>query len=823
MIFLLFLDYLIIVLGSNSDSNQGELFISEVMAANNGFIGDQYGDDDDWIEIGNSSDTTMFLSGYFLSDDPKELRKFQFQNDSLLTKIEPNTYKLIWADNDTSQGALHLNFKLKGSGEQLFLVKPDGVTIVDRIKWTELEENISFGRVAAGKHERFMAPTPMQPNLPRSQKSISFSLTGGFYSVGEELELSCPEPCDIRYTMDGSLPTEQSQLYESDILIDETTVIRASVFETGFNPSKPVTHTYIIKSQHQLPIVSITTDPTNLWSDEYGIYAKGSRGKAGNCVDQPVNWNMDWEVPAHIEYYPNSGESGFVSDIGIEIAGRCSRRFRQKSLKLKWRKRFGESTLKYHVFKAKSIVTFKDLVLRNAGNEFGRSFITDPLVYELIRGKLDVDGQAYLPVVVYINGEYWGIQNLRERINTNYVETNYPESRNGKINILENHVNLVEGDPSDFMGLKNEIASANKKEIELLLSKNFDLDSFIDYYIAQIYLGNSDWPQNNVRYWNEKISSTKWRYLFYDADLTMKLDGFEKFNYLGRILGEEYEFVTDDRPKQLDSNIRLFFNAFWSIPSYRESFIARYQVHINSTFKPDSVVTMINKIADQVKPEIYDHRERWKLDPIEWDKHIADLKEFSRVRPNYALQNLLKVLGGGQIAKVQFINNNPESGKVFINRIQILDQNNAEFAGDFITSSPLELIAHANPGYQFSHWSLDIGKEEISRNVLSWYPEDGFSLTAHFKPDSGYPEHGSYKVYPNPCSDVLKIDGDHINKNLGIEVGIFRLSGALVDVVRYMTPHQFNYDVNKLSSGLYILQIKQLNENLISTHKVLIK
>ena len=175
-------------------------------------------------------------------------------------------------------------------------------------------------------------------------------------------------------------------------------------------------------------MISLVTDPAGFFSDETGIYVEGTNGIPGRCGADPVNWNQDWERPVHFSFFEPDGAGGFDLALdqgaGVEIFGGCSRIYPQKSLTLRARGRYGASDCAYRFFPELDIESFDDLILRSSAQDWWRTMFRDGMIQTLTR-HMDIDGQAYRPTVVFLNGEYWGIHNLREKLNEDYLAGHY--------------------------------------------------------------------------------------------------------------------------------------------------------------------------------------------------------------------------------------------------------------------------------------------------------------------------------------------------------------------------------------------------------------
>jgi len=307
---------------------------------------------------------------------------------------------------------LHTNFKISSDGEHIVLSDAIGNQI-DSIFTAKLSSDISLGRKPDGSEEWkfFDVPTPGSSNisegfLPVPASLVQFSAAGGFYQSGINLQLSTEESTDsIFYTVNGSEPTGESTLYTTGISISEPITVRARVITNGHLPGEITSNSYLINGSHELPVIFVSTDSSNLWDYDYGIYVKGPNAEADFPYKEANFW-QDWERPANITMYEPDGTLAFQIDAGIKIFGAYSRGHDQKSLSIHCRKSYGFESINYKLFDDQDIDKFKTIILRNSGNDFNNTMLRDPFC-NIVVSSLNLDHQAYRPAVVYLNGEYW--------------------------------------------------------------------------------------------------------------------------------------------------------------------------------------------------------------------------------------------------------------------------------------------------------------------------------------------------------------------------------------------------------------------------------
>ena len=401
------------------------ILISEVMASNDSVETYPKAGYTDWVEIFNSGDAAVDLSGWGLSDNPEKPLKWQFPDG---TVIRPGEYRVILCDKDAekSSGAeLHASFTIsRKSGEVIVLSDAEGA-VHDRITLPEMKTDISFGRSPEdGGLYCYDTPTPFAANVGGFlgyAAAPSFSEEPGFYDSALSLRITVPEGTQVFYTLDGSEPTRESTPYDGETLeIDATTVIRARAFaEKMVRPSDTLTGTFFIHADHSLPVVSVTVDPDDLWNPKSGMLTvgKGVNKKEGlpfkNTVYRKVK-NSGVKYESYVEMYDDAGERIVSQGADISLNGDYSLDMPQKSFKFKAKSKYGEKTFKAKLFPDRDYGEYKSFVLRNSGNDCMWTRLQDGFQSRLMDlfGS-NVAHQAWKPYVVYLNGQYWGHMNLK--------------------------------------------------------------------------------------------------------------------------------------------------------------------------------------------------------------------------------------------------------------------------------------------------------------------------------------------------------------------------------------------------------------------------
>lgn len=643
------------------------------MSSNFYTIQDEDGDFEDWIEIFNTSDSFINLENYTLSDNNQNIDKWTFPPFLL----GPNEYLFIFASGkDRLSGTnLHTNFKISSTGETIILANSFG-QIIDEYPAIELLVDQSFGRINNGMYPLllFETPTPGFQNAddyyyPSSIKPI-FSHTSGFYNNPFSLELQRENDLfTIRYTFNGKEPTINDLEYTNPLIIndesipflsylpttsksakdwftwkvpsvniDMATVLKARYFYNDIPVGNASAATFFIGEKFQnykLPIFSIIADRDGFYDYERGIYVGGRIGD-----EEEVDWNWgtgnfhqrgrEWERKVNVSFFENK-HLVFSQDAGVRIHGGGSRALPIKSLRLYARSAYGTPTFNYPFFPDLDIQNYDRILLRNSGQDFNDTYIKDALTHELIK-HLDIEIQHYQPSILFLNGEFWGIHNIRERIDERYLKYRKNAS---DIDLIENFIYAPIGSKSHYDYFLETLLNHDIKTEEAFnyFSENVDVQNYIDYMIAKIYFGVYDFPGNNLQMWREKKTTSKYRFIFYDND-----DAFEdyKFNALKHATYEQ----GSDWPNPPHSTI--LFRTILKNGQFKNIFLERFEYHLYHTFNEDRVVNHCVDLKNQISPYIKNHIQRWRYpkDLNHWNSKITEIYEFAAKRPCYLKKQL---------------------------------------------------------------------------------------------------------------------------------------------------------------------------------------
>lgn len=606
-------------------ANTSGLYITEVMTGNKSIHGPNVTYFYDYIEIYNMSGQAVNLKGYGLSDNIKKPRKWQFPDIT----IENNSYLVIYCDTTqtTKDGVYYFtNFNLKKSGETVCLSTPTG-EILDKVVVPQLYDDTSYGRTLgqAGLFY-YSAPTPGTENglgFTGYAEAPTFNVAGGLYErpLTDEnaVTISVPANSVVRYTLDSTDPNETSPLYTGPIEVERNTVIRARAFRDGVEASQIISQTYLISVYHTMPVICLTTNPDNLWNEEYGALADGpniDKSTSTPWFKNATYGQKNW-FPAWLEYTDENGQLQISQGVRFRIMGQYSLDMPQKSMFIKADGQFGKSEFDYALFDDRPYTTYKSFVLRNGGQDGLYTRVMDGLEARIIdQADSTLVTQSWKPVIVYIDGEYWGHFNMRERAGVDMIAQHEGWANADDIDLLQSDglksTQVKQGSNADYKDLYNRVLNANLNDDPELLAEveaNFDIDNMFDYYIFESFYGNSD-PGNVRFYRNTKSGDGKWRYLVYDMDW-----GLFSATYTEK--GKEYAragvsyYMNESGAGTHHIKSTLFLRRLVQVPKYRDKFLKRYGELFNTVLTTENMVSLFYEMTAQIKPEMQMHSERW--------------------------------------------------------------------------------------------------------------------------------------------------------------------------------------------------------------------
>ncbi len=554
--------------------------INEFMTSNRNTISDPQDQYDDWIELYNNGSNPINIGGIYLTDDMNVPTKWQIPSSAI---IQAGGYLLIWADGDIGDTGLHANFKLDADGEEICLFDSDGTTLIDSVTFSAQTTDISYGRYpdASDEWRFFSPPSPRQENeggFPGIVADTKFSMDRGFYDIPFYVIITTETVgATIRYTTDGSTPTETyGQIYTGPIQISTTTCLRAMAYKSGWMPTNADTHTYIFLDdvarqpadppgwpsnwghEHRLKVFYITGEiPSDYEMDsrvvnntlpgysvrdalldiptvsiamllEDFITDNEENGIYSNAYDR-------WERACSVEYILPDGGDGFQENCKIEVHGGASRypqRMQKHSLRLTFTSQYGPAKLRYPLFPGSDVDEFNQLILRASFTDSWGLVSWDPSRYrpndsQYIRdvwmkeslGDMGQPSSRGTFVHLYVNGLYFGIHNLTERLADDFFADHLGgEPEDWEINEDFSSPGarwnaMMRIDPSTITGYEQ-------------IQEYLDVENFADYMLLHFYADSEDWPHHNGYAAVNAISGDgKFRFFVWDQEIVLDNHG----------------------------------------------------------------------------------------------------------------------------------------------------------------------------------------------------------------------------------------------------------------------------------------------------------
>ena len=531
--------------------------------------------------------------------------------------------------------------------------------------------------------------------LAGDSTKIHISPAAGMYTDNQTITLTNQNnSSSIYYTLDGSRPSRIASKYRGPIGINKTTVVRAVAYYNN-KPSGVLTATYLIGTSHTLPVVSIATNPDNFFGYENGIYVKGC------CADsvQPyhgANFWKGWERKINIEYFDSQGKTRINQNAGARIFGGFSKGLPMKSLAIIARKKYGRKYFKYSIFsEKKEIKKYKSFILRNSGGDFNKAHFRDALITQITR-PTNIPIQAYQPVVVYINGSYWGIQNAREKLNESYFKFNYGANTDS-IDIMKHRNDVQVGTRTNYKALlkflKNTKFTDNKNIT--LLNQRMNISNYLDHHIIQVYADNGD-AGGNIRYWRPQTPQGRWNWILFDTDLSMGIGNRKayKVNTL-----QEMTTLSDEKwpnPRWSTFIIRKLLEN----DSIKKEYIFRFTNYLNTIYSEKTVGKTIDSIYSLIAEEMVMHRKRWGGRMSTWERNVERLRDFSKNRPTYIRDHLQRAFSLGDTIKIEIDPPGEGVKSILFNKMKIQEP----FKGTYFKMFPVYVEIRTQLGYKFLGW-----------------------------------------------------------------------------------------------------------------------
>ena len=550
----------------------------------------------------------------------------------------------------------------------------------------------------------FCLPVFAQQNAPPLE--IECYPRAGFYNRPVEVELYASARAEIHYTLDGTTPSRRSPMYKQPVLIDTTTVVRAIAYRDGEASAYFASTYFINEPRTNFLVVSIGITPSTLFHPKTGMFMAGNQLENDSWKMPGANFWTRKEVTAHVEIFEPTGRTIHNSLSGFRLFGGMSRLFPQKSLTIVARDRYGEKRIEYPVFGEEGLDEFKFLVLRNSGSDWGKTHFRDAFMTSLLE-DWDMEMQDYRPAHVYLNGSYWGIYNIREKVNRYFLADHTKGVDKDSLDLIEHHLIRKRGSTVHYrrmLKFLEENSLRDPKNYAYIQTK-MDVDNFMDYQIAQIFFDNQD-AGGNIKYWRPQTPDGRWRWIMFDTDWGFGLH--EPRAYLNNSLAFHTEPDGPAWPNPPWSTFIL--RKLLENEEFKTKFVNRFADHLNTTFEPQRIEYRIEEMHQTLIPEIPRQLKRWRLSEQEWHEHVERLREFGRERQYYTRLHLMDMFNTGGLRTLQVV---AEGGGTLLLNDHV-EIGSGGFTGQYFENYPVSIEVKPEYGYRLVGWEGVAADRETS-------------------------------------------------------------------------------------------------------------
>lgn len=695
-------------------SNAIELRINELSLSNVSEISDPHHNYKDWIELYNPGTTDIDFDILRFSDEKGVQLKYKLIESRI---IKAGEHVLIWLNGEITDGKG--NYPDLDAWGGFFSVSDSLGNLLDSLSYPAQYTDVSYGRI----HEDsircswFLTSTPGTANAgsPTATQRVAtpeLSVKGGFYDTPVIVSISCATPgARIFYTIDGAEPNIFTNEYIGNpVYIDSSRPLKVHAIADGYLKGATAVATYLIKERKpDLPVVMITIDEKHLYDSNSGIYVKGTNGVHHFSNGETANYNRKWTRPGHFEFLDQQKDLKLSQAVGVSVLGTVTRSYNLKSFDIKASKRFGTPRLDYAFFPQKDGRRYKSIALRNGGNQDFPGFIFRDAFSQSLIESIDLDYQAYQPCVLYVNGKYWGLLNMREKSTKDYIYSNYnyTPSEIDLVYMAEAMLGTtVKLDPVDTLITRNKIITDS---IYNQLKQHIDIDNYINYLSIENVLINTDWPVNNNRHFTHRAEGSRYRWILNDMDRSLL---FEGHNSIERIRDEQ-NINLQHRMIQELSDAEAFRNHLTEVQS----------IYTGTLFNEKRMLARLDSMVERIRNEFPFHATRWN--PF-WETWLDEGYEQTKLRLSVVVDksymDLKHNFGLGDTLNLTIQSNVPDVALHFNGyRIPVLP-----YEGKYFKDRKIKLIA---PEYaedkKFRYWLIT----EMQRTTMQTSLEMELNMT----------------------------------------------------------------------------------------------
>lgn len=599
-----------------------DIVFNEIMASNGTY---ENGHAYDWVELYNNGSKTMDLSGFFLSDSENKPQKWSFPEG---TKLKAGEYLTVFCTGDStlSKGknrTFYADFKLSSSGETLLLSDAEG-NLIQRLELPPQYGCVSYGLASDGVTYVYLETSTrnVQNKTDVGMYRVDtpeIQTVSGFYQESVTVQVSAPLNAALHYTLDGETPSAKDPIFPADgLTLHETATLRVKAFADNAVSSETVSATYFVNDEQLTPVVSLITDNQYLFDSKTGALVKGT--------GSTPNYEKELEYPVNIEYFNLDGVCEINQMGTFSISGHSATVNAQKSIALFARKAYGKDTFQFNPFPTRDYTSYKSILLRSTNSDAYATRLRDVVASSLAEDE-GILYQDAVCIQVYINGQYWGHYNLREKINKYFIaqyEGVTDEYDIDSIDILARTGRdqfVQNGSNEDWLALCDFCKTKDLNDPENLryVEDRLDIDSLFTHAAYEIILGNVDFT--NVRVY--RVPGGKWKYLLFDVEACWRgLDKTPLEYYIKPVSGKVQGFRHEP------------LNALLNVPAMKARFLERVAELLEKHFKWPDVEARFDLWTDILEQILPRHIARWRnLSLDDWHTNVNAVKHYARLRP----------------------------------------------------------------------------------------------------------------------------------------------------------------------------------------------
>ncbi|MBX3042087.1 MAG: lamin tail domain-containing protein [Candidatus Kapabacteria bacterium] len=611
---------------------------------------------------------------------------------------------------------MHTNFSISRSGETVYLWNRQG-NLVDKVELPEMYVDMSYARIpnGTGNWTYSMPPTPEKINEnPKLGivKNPQFSQEAGMYESPISVSIKLDNSAEVCfYTLDGSEPNETSTKYQGGtIFINNTTVLKAIAYRNNYIPSQIETATYLINENTAgMPVVSISSNPEYFFDEEIGLF------------ERP---HSNFEYPLTFEFFEFNDKRDFVNRTAIKTHGHGAALDEQTSLRFNAKSKYGLSDLEYPFFGESGLKVYDKILIRNSGQDRFGAFIRDAFV-SVLGEKIDfVKGTAYRPVMVYLNGEFWGMYNLRERFDTELIEGRH-KVEVPSISMMEPVYRLMAGSSRTYRDMLITMREIDADSVISYLDNIIDIDNLIDYSAVSFWANNTDWPQHNFKFWRSSQLDNKWRWILMDFDLSLNFD----FTNIFRVDHFKYSMEKAQEDPELYHFPSILLNSFKS-KEFRDKYLNRNCDLLNTTLSAEPLQNLLDSLITNIRPTVPIQINRWERSIPLFDKHVDMMMTYFEERPSYYREHLREYFELSGTVVIEVTSNLPNACTFNVNSLNKLP---IGWNGIYFREIPIKVTYNRNIGSEFKFWFINESMIVLG-DTLSFTPYDSIaSIKAIFE------------------------------------------------------------------------------------------